>query len=229
MWQHKEKKQQASVAKVRSSSLWKNILGGGLALAGVLCIVLYLQDPGNLAVAFGAIICLSVGGGLLYFSMANEKTKGYTFNRKITGKENTIVLLARKLSNGKDCPIGIKFLEIPKKHIPPGTRMRFLRNLKKHFYYLMLDTTTHKLVPVSLPDKAPYPPELYNKNATMQEFKDAIEYKDPSLAQKLAPGAILLAMIIVGFLMIVTMDGKAAQPVAASLLNPGITQVYHER
>lgn len=224
-----KKEKQASVAKVKSSSLWKNIVGGALSLLGALFIVFYLQDPNNLAVAFGAIVCLAGGGGLLYFSLSNEKTKGYTFNKKVTGKENSIVLLARKLPNGKECPIGLKFLDIPKRHIPPGTRMRFVRNLKKHFYYLKLDTSTHKLVPVSLPDKAPYPPELYNKNATMQEFKDAIEYKDPSLAQKLAPGAILLAMIIVGFLMIVTMDGKANNQVSASLPSQGIVQVYYDR
>lgn len=222
--------QDKNVKKIANFSWWKTILGGALVAACIPFLVIYISAPReNMAMGIGFIFFMIAGGSLLYISLFKGGEGGYNFNKRVTGQENAIVLMAKKNSNGKDVPLGIKFCEIKK--IPPGSRPRFLRNLKRHYHYLKFDTDkNNRLVPVELPDKLSYTPELFQFPATMQNYKEAIDYTPPTLAQKIAPGAILVAMLIVGFLMIITMDDSSQSDRKTSMIeSTPIVQMVDER
>jgi len=131
---------------------------------------------------------------------------GFSFNangRRYTGRENALILFAQHdKDTGKDIPLMVQFMEL--KHPPKGARLHYVRNLKKHFYELFNNTKTRKLEPVKLPDKKSFPPELYRIPATMQPYKDYMDFSPPTMMQKVAPGILLLAIGIVGFLMVIT-------------------------
>jgi len=189
-------------------SWWKLITGSALLAVGILFFSFYVRDIQNMFMAILSVFTLTPGGFLIYLGLKSGKM-GFSFSAeggtKYTGKENSIVLVAyRDKVTKKDVPRGIFFATIKPNKIPLGARKHYLRNLKKHFYELYIDGATGKLLPVVLPDKKSSPPELFKIPATMQPYKDCMEYNPPNLFQKLAPGVILAAMGIVGLLMLVT-------------------------
>lgn len=185
---------------------WKYLVPGIVMLVtGAVACFFYLQDRHNVVMAYLTAFLFGGGGYLAYLGFSGASS-GFAFDKKYTGKENAIILVARRNPiTGKDMPVGIKIIEL--KHPPVGARMHYVRNLKKHFYELWFNPATKKLMPVVLPDKKSFPPELFQIPAAMQTYKEAIEYVPPTLFQKLAPGAILLAMGIVGILQVVTAGG----------------------
>ena len=191
-----------------SISWWKMLIGAPLIVVGVIFFTFYVRDIQNMFMAILAIFMITPGVFMVYMSLKSGKM-GFAFSTegkaKYTGKENAIVLVAsRDPVTKKDIPRGVLFLTIKPTKIPKGARMHYVRNLKKHFYELYINRETNKLEPVLLPDKKSSPPELFKIPATMQPYKDCMEYNPPNLFQKLAPGVILAAMGIVGLLMLVT-------------------------
>ena len=198
----KKKKVNTNIGRVRSFPIKRLLLGSALAAPGVIFFLMYLADPRNVVVAFGSVLFLALGGYLLYTALfQNQGQSGYRFGEKLTGRENAIVHFARR-DNGKDIPVCTRIIEL--KHPPHNARLHFVRNWKKHFYELY-NTREKKLAPVVMPDKVGFPPEQYQVAATMQVYKDAIDYNPSTLLQKLAPGLILGAMGIVGLLMVITL------------------------
>jgi len=195
---------QGRIKKQWPISWWKMLAGSGLVLIGVLFMIIYLNDYHNMMAGGIAVFTLGPGIMLLYFSFQSIGEAGYLYDgkRKITGKENAIILLADRNGNGKDIPRKIVFAEVKK--IPKGARMHYVRNLKKHFYELKNNTETRKLEPVILPDKKSFPPELFRIPACMQAYKDAVDYSPPTMLQKIAPGILIGAMGVVGLLMVMT-------------------------
>lgn len=201
-----------TVTKMRTTVTWWRFgVGIALLMAGIGAGVVYMGDISNMVAAFGLIAGVSAGGAFVYWSL-NRQTPGYILgNRKITGRENAIVHFARSNGNGKDVPVCTKFVHVSK--VPRGARLHHLLNLKQHFYELKTGTTEDGkkgLVPVVLPDKKPFPPSKYAIAATMQQYKDAIEYVPPSTMQKIGPIAIVIAMVVVGLLIVVTTGGGEA-------------------
>lgn len=177
----------------------------------------YLGDIKNMVAAFGLIFGLSAGGAFIYWSL-NRQAPGYIMSaKKLTGRENAIVHFAKRNGNGKDVPVCTRFVYLAKP--PRGARLHHVLNLKKHFYELKTGKVNKRdkdgnsvvgtgLVPVLLPDKKPFPPSKYAIAATMQQYKDAIEYVPPSVMQKIGPIAIVIAMAVVGLLIVVTTGGE---------------------
>jgi len=200
-------KKEARVAKLAMPLSWRKVLPGlALVALGVLFGFVYFQDNTN---AFmGALAAIFVAsGGVLIFKGIKPSEIGYSFSggKKHTGNENAIIWFAKRdADTGKDVPVILKVCSVQK--IPTGARLHYMRTWKKHYYELYNDTKTKKLLPVVLPDKIPFSPGLFKIPAAMQTYKDAIDYSPPSLLQKAAPGVLLLAMVIVGFLMLVTGD-----------------------
>lgn len=184
---------------------WKAITGLGLIGVGVFLGSFYISDPKNIAMGLVATILIAPGGWLAYTSI-RQGNLIFTFDgkkSKYTGNENTVILFAGRNAETKhDEPILISFLEL--NHPPRGARLHYFRNYKKHFYELFNNTASKHLEPVKLPDKKPFPPRLFQLPATMQIYKEAIEYSPPTLMQKVAPGILLIAMLLVGILMVMT-------------------------
>ena len=145
---------------------------------------------------------------MLYTGIAGAEF-GYIFGtngkRQYTGRENAIVIYAKRdpVTN-KDVPLKIEFEEVTK--VPEGAQLRYVRNLRRHFYELYNVTTNGRseLKPVVLPDKKAFPPELFRIPATMQPYKDYMDYAAPTMLQKVAPFVLLGAIFLVGILMLIT-------------------------
>lgn len=192
---------------------WKLILGISLIAVGGLSLFMYLNDTHSMFLAVAFIVTAAPGVYLIFTGLKTGDSGLSFFNKggngkgEWTGRENAIIWIARRnTETGKDLPVILKFAEIEDKKVPKGARLHYVRNLKRRFYELRNDTKTNKLLPVTLPDKKSFPPELFQIPAAMQTYKDAIDYSPPSLLQKVAPGVLLLAMGIVGLLMVVTGD-----------------------
>ena len=205
IWHKKEDK---GVKRVFPITWWKLVIGIVLLCPGAFFGYLYLENVQVIFFGIGASVFIALSIFMVYQSFqAGESGFSFKGKRRYTGKENAIILFARR--NGdegevKDVPVAIRFHELKPEHIPRGARLHYVRNLKKHYYELLYNTTTKKLEPVILPDKKSFPPELFKIPAAMQTYKDAIEYSPPTLLQKVAPGILLLAMGIVGILMVMT-------------------------
>jgi len=193
-----------SLVSPRNFVLWKILAGIPLLIAGLGLGAAYLNAPQNIMAGMGGTVLLAAGGLLLFTSLKSQDT-GFVYKgkRKFTGKENTILVLAKKdISTGKDVPVKITFTTL--NNPPSGARLHYVRTLKKHYYILFNDTSKKRLRPFALPDKKPFPPELYVTAACMQRFKDYIDYSPPSMLQKFAPLILILAIFIVGLLMLMT-------------------------
>lgn len=198
-------RQDKKVKRVLSISWWKIIPGVALIGIGLIAGAFYLNDNRNMLL--GALAVFTIAPGvLLAYTGLKQGESGFAFNttkQKYTGKENALIIFARHTNDTqKDAPLIIKFAKL--EHPPKGARLHYVRNLKRHFYELFNNTKTKKLEPVELPDKKSFPPELYKIPATMQPYKDYMDYSPPSMLQKVAPGILLMAMGIVGFLMVIT-------------------------
>jgi len=200
-------KRENKVVKRMLPILWRKMIPGVLMVGvGVFLGNVYLQDTQLIFFGVGAAAFIGPGVLLVYQSFKSGEG-GFSFKgkRRYTGKENTIILFARRNGGGtKDVPLRIGFHELKSEHIPKRARLHYVRNIKKHFYELLYNPVTKKLEPVTLPDKKSFPPELFKIPATMQPYKDYMEYSPPTLFQKIAPGILLLAMGIVGILMVMT-------------------------
>lgn len=200
----RHKRQDKIVKRITPVSWWKLAVGIVLFCFGVFFGYMYLNNERLIFFGVGAVFTFAPGLLLIYQSFKTGES-GFFFKKKYTGKENAVVLMARRNGQGtKDVPVGIRFLEIKPHQLPKGARLRYIRNLKKHFYELLYNPITKKLEPVVLPDKKSFPPELYKIPATMQPYKDYMEYSPPTMLQKVAPGILLLAIFIVGILMVMT-------------------------
>jgi len=198
-------KRDKSVRRVFNVSWWKLIVAIPLLIIAVIGWIVYAPNPSETTlVGMVALLCTGVAGFLIYFGI-NKGSTGFAFNgRKQTGRENAIVLLARRdEAKGKDVPRALCFAELKK--IPRGAQRHRLRNLRKHFYEVFYNTATRRLEPVRLPDKKSFPPELFRLPAVMEPYKDALDYTPPSTLQKVAPGVLLLAIVIIGIIMVITM------------------------
>lgn len=183
---------------------WKKMITAvAMITVGVWLGSIYLNDYSNMIAGAVSAVIIS-GGGFLFFNSLQQGESGFSMSKKkLTGNENAIIIFAKRNAEGlKDIPVIIKFAEI--KHIPQGSRLHYVRNLRKHYYEFYNDTVNKKLVPVTLPDKKSFPPEQFQIPAAMQTYKDAIEYAPPTLLQKIAPGIMLAAMGVVGLLMVIT-------------------------
>jgi hypothetical protein len=159
-----------------------------------------------MAAAFLLIFSLAGAGAFIYWSLNREQsTSGYVFRKRTTGTENALILFAQRNGNGRDTPVLLKFVEIKKP--PKGARLHYLRNIKRHVYELHNNPAAKTLQPVMLPDKKPFPPDKFTLAATMQPYKDALEYVPPSNMQKIGPVALVIAMGVVAILIIVTTTG----------------------
>ena len=208
---------------------WRKVIPGIiLFIIGIWIGSIYMSNNTNIFAGITAAISLA-SSGFLFYKGINIAGAGYSFmgngRKKKLGNENAIILFARREDTGKDKPIIIKFVEL--KYPPTGARLHYFRNFKRHFYELFNDNDIeigdldvsedaiinndikkrNRMKPVNLPDKIPFTPGLFRIAAAMETYKDAIEYSPPTLFQKLAPGAILLAMGIVGILMVMTTGG----------------------
>ena len=158
----------------------------------------------------GVISVFTFGpGALLSYLSYRPEDSGFAFKgntkKKISGNVNAIVYFADRDSvTGKDVPVIMKFLAL--EHPPKGARLHYVRNFKRHFYELFNNNETHKLEPFVIKDKKSFPPELFKIPAAMQTYKDAVDYSPPTLMQKVAPGVLILTMIVVGILMVMTGD-----------------------
>lgn len=201
------RKGQGGVAKRTLRISWLKLISGLTLIGiGILFGSYYMKDTA--VMLFGVVAILATGGGgyLSYASLSGAES-GYQFakkgKKKFTGRENAFIWFARHDPETKrDIPVMLKVCEI--NHPPRGARLHYFRKFKKHYYELFNNTETKKLEPFTLPDKIPFPPNLFKIPAAMQTYKDAIEYSPPTLMQKLAPGMILIGMCIVGLLMIMT-------------------------
>jgi len=198
-------RQDKKAKRTLNISWWKLIVGAILISAGIVFGIFYFKNIQN--VAMGILTALTIAPGIFLVYMGwKAGESGFAFStgqKKYTGKENAIVLTARLDTNTKkDVPVNISFIAVDEP--PEGARLHYVRNLKKHFYELFNDTKTNELKPVFLPDKKASPPELFKIPATMQPYKDCMDYNPPTLLQKIAPGILLGAMVIVGILMVMT-------------------------
>lgn len=187
---------------------WRKLIPGiALIGIGILFGFMYMNDNTNMITGVVAALALAAGGWLVKQSFESGEA-GFSFSgdgkRKQTGNENAILIVAKNNASvpGKEVPVTLKFIDLKK--IPSGARLHYLRNLKKHYYEILYNPKTHKLEPVVLPDKQSFPPGLFQIPAAMQPYKEAIEYSPPTMFQKIAPGIILLGMVIVGILMVMT-------------------------
>lgn len=214
----KKLKNKSLVSKIKSTITWWKIgVGIVFLVIGFVSGAVYMGDIKNMVAAFGLIIGLSSGGAFIYWSF-NRQAPGYILaNQRITGKENAIVHFAKRNGTGKEIPICTRFVYLT--NPPKGARLHHVLNLKQHYYELKTGMVNkidnngnlvvgHGLVPVLLPDKKPFPPSKFAIAATMQQYKDAIEYVPPSIIQKIGPIAIVIAMAVVGLLIIVTTGGN---------------------
>ena len=196
--------QQDKKAKRLIPISWRKIIPGVVLLAiGAMVGAIYFLDRTNIFAGMVTALAIASGGFLIYRGIKMAES-GFSFEqKKSTGRENTIIVFARRgLNASKDVPIIIKFVEL--KHPPKSARLHYVRNLKKHYYEIFNNTGDKILEPVKLPDKKSFPPELFKIPAVMQTYKDAIEYSPPTMLQKIAPGILLLAMGLVGILMVMT-------------------------
>jgi len=196
--------------RFRNISWWKIIPGVALVALGILAVPFYFADRNNYF-AVGIMMGAFAGGGFLIYTGFTGVKAGVLFSsnngKKVTGKENAIVIYARRdTATNKDVPYKIEFEEVD--HVPEGATLHRLRNDNKHYYELMNVTTaaSKKLVPVTLPDKRAFPPELFRIPATMQPYKDYMDYSPPTLLEKVAPAVLLGAIFLVGILMVMTIS-----------------------
>jgi len=194
---------------------WRLIIAIVLLVVAIGAGIMYFANPANMAVGIVLVFGLAGSGAFFYWGLNREPaTSGFVFNKQVTGQENAIILFAKRNGNGKDTPVLLKIVTI--EHPPTGARLHYVRNLKRHMYELFNDTSvplvkdrqgSKRLKPVTLPDKSPFPPEKFTIPATMQVYKEAIEYMPPSMMQKIGPIALVIAMVVVGILIIVTTTG----------------------
>jgi len=184
---------------------WRRLIPGVASIGiGIASGSVYLNDYANMFMGAISAIALAAGLFLIYGSFKSSEA-GFAFGKKkYTGRENAIILFAKRnpVLTTKSVPVILRFVEI--KHVPPGARLHYLKNKKRHYYELFNNLETKKLEAVVLPDKKSFPPEQFQIPAAMQLYKDAIEYSPPTMFQKIAPGMILLGMGIVGLLMVMT-------------------------
>lgn len=185
--------------------VWKVILGGVLIIPAIFFGAIYIKNPLNYYMAL-ALIAFLLPAGYLIYSAFSKMEFGHNLSKKqAKGNENCLIWFARRNPDtGRDIPYKLLFLRIEPKHIPRTARPKYLRNLGRHVYELTWNTTDKKLEPTILPDKKPLTPQLFVLPATMQPFKDWHDFSPASMMQKLAPGLMILVMIVIGVLMVVT-------------------------
>jgi hypothetical protein len=192
---------------MQSFVVWKVIVGGVLLIPAVILILMYLNNPTNYFLTIAIVALLGPGAYLIYTGISKEHS-GYTImanGKKPTGNENCIVWYARTNPHtGRDVPYAHIVTHIEQKHIPPTARLKLVRNWNKHMYELTFNTETKKLEPTILPDTRPLTPQLYVLPAAMQAFKDWHDFSPASMLQKVAPGILIAAMIVIGILMVIT-------------------------
>jgi len=210
------------VKKISSIKWWRLLLGGVCALVGIVGIILYVNSL-NMLMGIVAIIGLVPAVFLIYYAF-NRKESGYVFSEKgktYTGKENAIVIYADYNPETKrDVPDKIVFDYIEKPL--PGARLHLLRNNGQHYYEYLNVTGEGRLgdvlLPVVLPDKKLCTPEAFCIPSNMHKVKEYMDYNPPTNIQKLATGAIILAMIIVGLLMVMTSPSPEANKTVMDIL-----------
>jgi hypothetical protein len=188
---------------------WKMIPGVILGVAGAIFTVLYTQSL-NYGMGIVAVVCLAPALYLVY-SAFDFKRRGYVFTGEdvYTGKENAIVIYARKGLSGMDIPYRIAFKYI--KDQLEGARPHLLRNTGKHYYEYINDTSAQGevLKNVEIADENYLPPEDAKVPACMQPVKEYLEYNPPTAIQKISASVMVIAMFVVGILMALTQGQPA--------------------
>lgn len=212
--QHQPIEPPAIEAKKISNIKWlRLILGIILAFVGIGGMIFYAQSL-NMMFGILAIVALVPGVFLIYFGI-NRRESGYQFaspNKQYTGKENTIAIYARYDPETKqDIPELIDFIKM----VPlPDSRLHYLRNKGKHYYEYMNMTGQGKdgteLKSVVMPDKKLCTPEAFAISSNMPRVQEYMEDNPGTTIQKIAVGALILAMGIIGILMVMTTPAQVA-------------------
>lgn len=195
------------VKRMLNISWWKVVTGAVLVLIGLVAGASYLSDYTNMIAGGATVFGLGPGTILIWWGLS-KFSQSFMFNtataRIATGKENAVRILATRNGGNKDRPFLIDFVELKKP--PRGARLHYFRNYRRHFYEIMNDTAArNKIKELLLPDKKPYPPELYKTAAIMQAVKDYEEYSPMTALQKWSPVIIVVTMGVVGLLMTITL------------------------
>lgn len=197
------------VKRTFNISWWKLLLGLVLVIIGLIGGSKYLADNNNMLFAFLTIFGLGPGIILIWFGVSKFKVNYMFFPGKeaptFTGKENAIILKAIRVGD-QDIPEMIEVKHIEDTEIPKNARLHYVKNWRRHFYELYNDTKESDILKaVRMPDKKSFPPEQYKIPAIMQPVKDYLDYLPPTMLQKWAPGILILAIVVVGLLMMVTL------------------------
>lgn len=181
---------------------WRVAVGIVFAIIGLLSGRVYMVDVNNMFMGGLAVFTLAPAAFFFWWSFKAGETGFNMSRKKHVDRSNAIIIMARKNGNGKDVPVGIKLANVRK--LPPMSTRHYVRNWRKHMYEFINDTANKKLIPVTMPDKTPFPPEYFQLPAIFQPYKDAVDYTPPTMMQKIAPGILLLTMVIIGILMVMT-------------------------
>lgn len=206
---HETKSKELQAKRLPFIKKWKMIPGVVLIIAGVIFTIFYTQSL-NYGLGIVAVACLAPGLYLAY-SAFDFKRRGYVFTGEgeYTGKENAIIIYARRNESGLDVPYRIAF-ETIKDHLE-GARPHLVRNLGKHFYEYINDTSSggDKLKNVEIADENYLPPEDAKVPACMQAVKEYLEYNPPTAIQKISASVMVIAMFVIGILMALTQGQPA--------------------
>lgn len=152
--------------------------------------------------------CLLFGGLSLLIGLKTEgKVDINIYNKKetrqaIKKRVNTMGIFVKKDIDGKYVPFAIRFYHLKN----PSGRLRLCENDNKRYYVKMFDTENRRMVDLTLPDTVYVLPRKYAAiPLTMPHDKEY--WKQPApLWQKLAPGIMVLVIIIEWIFAITTGD-----------------------
>lgn len=188
--------------KVTNKKWWMIILGVVIFSMGITFGYLYTTDA-NMFMAVIAVICLLGGGSLLYLGMQKpgEKQQQIMKQSGIPQEVNCISILAKRdTEKGKDIPLVIKF----HRSLRPKGTSHYIVNTKEQLFINFNNTSKKKMMPAQLPDKGYASPAVFPIHSNMPRYREYMEYTPPTMMQKVAPGILLVAIIIVGIIMVAT-------------------------
>ncbi|MFC1904960.1 hypothetical protein ACFLXT_04285 [Chloroflexota bacterium] len=183
-----------------------------LALAGWSGAVYYasMEDGSmNMGAVFGCIVSLA-GAGLLFYVGFNGFGGGInimpTANPMAAGQPtsqvnslNITVQIDKK--TGKAVPVKVAFEDVKK---PMGYPHQNINDGRWYFIHYK-NVSTNKLAPFYLPDQQYYDPGEFSNVIKMKAHMDLFERRQ-TMFQKLAPWALVVAILIISILMPVVAD-----------------------
>ena len=187
-----DKKAEASDIQQTSNRKWW-LIGLGIAVIGLGLFLgmLWGQQRDNILLAFLTLIMLP-GGGYLAYRGWGKRDEGLIITpggqKFVAGPVNSINI----------SPDSIDFVMVKE---PKGHPQEVL-NFHKYFYVNIFDEESGGYKPLTLPDTKYRDPREMANILNLPAHRRLISRR-PSLVQKIAPFAILIAICIVGFLHLV--------------------------